>query len=660
MFMELNDDTNYRQLIRFQRRFVIFYSISEQKEENISTGLENNKKVILCNNNEAPIDVSIINSPCFNTNILSRELEKNEEYTLEYYYNPPNKIPKYSTIYGFSLAIENETNSFSSLQLIGKNEYDFLVFPCPDENKELNIDFGNVETSNEKEKGISRTIMLCNLYALEYIWNLSIIGSKERYSPFTASLMEGELASNETFPLTFTFNCEVSGTFETSMDLYAKDCTGKYSVKKFIARINLKGTTVCSNIIGYPDIIDFGQIVVNTIKKVKFKISNKGNTRININTAINKPFSVHPDKLILDLDESREIEVVYNPKVPGSLTKNLIMYANKKQINIPVKGISGSFELICKKYPDTINFGCYEYNSIVWINCYLTNTGTIPLLLKGITSDNENLFKVEYLNIVNTIPNIKEDDEKYITKDYWQLVKNNMREIINNKQLSTNNQNLSEKYVNNDNNNNEYNSKKYLFQRGVSIPVTKVISKDKIAYNNLKEIIPKLEAFNSYHLRIGFLCRYKTTISSLNFHYYPVITNDEGDIKLNESSVLKIKTICKLYRGIHFSSVNYNFQYVPAKCFEDDSNTKQEFKEYKYDNNYDDDPSKYNLIVTNLDIETQNLSLSGISNEFKIEDKKWTLGPGEQVTIPIKFEPLHEQTFYKGKAVFKHNHGHST
>jgi len=122
--------------------------------------------------------------------------------------------------------------------------------------------------------------MLCNLYALEYMWNISIIGSKERYCPFSSSLTEGELASNETFPLTFTFNCEVSGTFETSMDLYAMDCTGKYSVKKFVARVNLKGTTICSDISGYPEIIDFGQNVINTSRKIRFKINNKGNNNI--------------------------------------------------------------------------------------------------------------------------------------------------------------------------------------------------------------------------------------------------------------------------------------------------------------------------------------------------------------------------------------------
>ncbi|ORY23591.1 hypothetical protein LY90DRAFT_389768, partial [Neocallimastix californiae] len=658
MFLRItndNDDIDYNQLIKFQRNYITFYSISEQKIENIKFSIGNNKKAILTNDNEAPIDVNIINTPCFNTNILSRKLEENEEFILDYYFYPPNKIPKYSTIYGFSLAIEDETNSFSSMQLIGKNEYDFLVFPCPDENKELNIDFGNVESSQEKEKGISRTIMLCNLYDLDYIWNISIIGSKARYSPFTVSLMEGELASNETFPLTFTFNSDGSGTFESSMDLYAKDCTGKLSVKKFIARINLKGTTVYSNISGYPDIIDFGQIVVNTTKKVKFKIENKGNTRININTSINEPFIVSPCKFNIDLDESKEVEVTYNPKNPGCSTKNLIMYANKMKINIPVKGLSGSFELICKKYPDTIDFGCYECNSIVWINCYLTNIGTIPLLLKGITSENENLFKVEYLNVVNTIPNIKESDEKYITKDWWKIVKNNIVKIINNEVILKNqikSNHLEEDSI-------EYDDKRYLFQSGASIPVSKVLSKDKSTYENIKEIIPRLEAFSSYHLKIGFINHYKKTISSLSFHYYPIITNDEEDLNLN-TNVLKINTISQSYRSIHFSTLNYNFPYVPAKCYEEDLNIQQDFKEYKYESESENNTSKYNLIVTNLDVEVQNLTLIEISNEFKIEDKKWTLRPGEQLSIPIRFEPLNEQTFYKGKAVFKHNHGSST
>jgi len=651
MFMKVIDDTNYRQLVRLQRTFLIFYSISEQKVENM---IDNSKKVVLSNNNEAPIDVSIINSPCFNSNILSRELEKGEEYTVEYYYNPPNKIPKYSTMYGFSLAIEDTTNSFSSMQLIGKNEFDFFVFPCPDENKEINIDFGYVETSSEKEKGISRTIMLCNLYALEYMWNISIIGSKERYCPFSLSLMEGELASNETFPLIFTFNCEVSGTFETSMDLYAMDCTGKYSVKKFIARVNLKGTTICSDISGYPEIIDFGQNVINTNRKIRFKIDNKGNNKVNVNMAISKPFSVNPNKFILDLDESREVEVIYDPKIPGCSTKNLIIYANKRQINIPVKGIGGSFELICKKYPESINFGWNRNDSIVWINCYLTNIGTIPLLLKGITSENYNLFRVEYINNVNTIPNIKDDDERYITKDYWQVAKNNLKNIINSEDF------FNFKYQSMNYEINENEEKKFLFQRGTSIPVTREID-NKIIINPLNETIPQLDSFSSYHLRIGFICHYKTTISSLNFHYYPVIPYDNENQKSNISSILTIKTIGKSYRNIHFSSLNYSFPYIPAKCFIDDSNgTRQEFNEYKHENDIKNDPSIYNMIISNLDIETQNISLTGISTEFKIDDKRWLLGPGEQVTVPIKFEPINEQTHYKGKAIFKHNHGYTT
>ena len=652
MFINATDETTYRQLVRLQRAFLVFYSISEQKADNM---LDSSKKVILSNNFEALLDVNIINSPCFNSNILSREMEKGEEYTLEYYYNPPIKVPKYSTIYGFSLAIEDTTNSFSSVQLIGKNEYDFLVFPCPDENKEINIDFGYVETSEDIDKGISRTIMLCNLYSLEYLWDISFVGIKERYCPFTASLMEGELSSNETFPLTFTFNCEVSGTFEASMDLYAKDCTGKYSVKKFIARINLKGTTICSDISGYPDIIDFGQIVINTSKKIRFKLNNKGNTKVNINMAISKPFNISPNKFILDLKESRELEVVYDPKIPGCSTKNLILYANKKQINIPVKGVGGSFELICKKYQDNINFGWSKQDTIVWVNCYLTNNGTIPILLKGITSENNNLFKVEYINNVNTIPNIKEDDEKYYTKDYWQIVKDNLNDII---KIDSSSGIIHQEYdsIDNDNDN-----KKFLFQKGISIPVTRELNDDKVIISQLKNLIPQLDAFSSYHFRIGFLCHCKTTISSLNFHYYPLLSNNGEDLQSNTNSVLCIKTTGKLYRDIHFSTINYNFPYIPAKCFVDDSDiSNQEFKEYIYEKEIENDPSIYNLIVSNLDIETQNVSLTEISSNFKIEGKRWILGPGEQKVIPIKFEPMNEQTHYKGKAIFKHNHGNST
>ncbi|ORX54200.1 hypothetical protein BCR36DRAFT_15708 [Piromyces finnis] len=657
MFMKVIDDTLYRQLIRFQRIFLVFHSISEQRSDKT---LDSYKKVIISNNYDTPVDINIINSPCFNSSVLSKELEKGEEYAIEYYYNSPIKIQKYSTIYGFSLAIEDTTNSFSSMQLIGKNDYDFLVFPCPDENKELNIDFGNIETSQKKEKGISRTIMLCNLYALEYIWNVSFIGSKDKYCPFSISLMEGELASNETFPLTFTFNSEVSGTFETSLDLYAKDCTGKYSVKNYIARINLKGTTVCSIISGYPEIIDFGKIIVNTEKKMKFKLSNTGNTRLNINLAIDKPFSVSSNKLILDLNEYNEIEVVYNPIIPGCSTKNLIIYANKKQINIPVKGLSGSYELICKKYKNCIDFGLSKQNNIVWIDCYLTNNGTIPLLLKGITSENNNLFRVEYINNVNIIPNTNEDNNKYYTKDYWQIVKDNLITIINNKNSSTivNQIELVEFNDNYDEN------KKFLFQRGVSIPVKREIDNNKVSINQIKENVPQLDAFCSYHFRIGLLCHYRNTISSLNFHYYPIISNDEEDEEDSQSftdSVLCIKAIGKSYRDIHFSSVNINFPYIPAKCFVDDSYfSNKEFKEYIYNNELENDISVYNLVLSNLDIETQNVCLTEISPEFIIENKKWILGPGEKTVIQIRFEPVNEQVNYRGKAIFKHNHGYTT
>ncbi|KAJ3195566.1 Cilia- and flagella-associated protein 47, partial [Irineochytrium annulatum] len=599
-------------------------------------------------------------STLFNIDPRARDMKKGDNVSFDVMFTPPHDAKDNITTYGFGLALVQEDHTFHAVQLIGKPFTDFILFPVVGSDGNVVLDFGRIEASSQALDINTKHVVLCNSHSAPYSWNLKFTSSKTKFNAFEAGMNFGELHPYEAFALPFKFHCETSGVFESYADISIKETMDRLAKNLKITNIVLRGQTVNTSLTGFPDSLDFGSTVVNYKKRKRFTVSNNGTTDCKITLLTRPPFTAHPKAFQLSPKASQEVSVTFTPTESRTSTVKMLIFSNQKLYIVPMTGSGGTAELTCEKYESKdIDFGHQREGTVAWLSVYLTNKGTLPLILKAVTAEIPELIKLEYVAVTSTVPyegnQGKQKAYVSIRRDYWGILRRKMRvfAILNS---------LTRKHISDTGLRGE---RRILGgkaeEEGVSIVVARKGS-ISIVDQSLAHTIPPLRPFYSYHLRLGYLNKYQPKKDTeVQFHYMPITTDEET---ANIGALLKsmtVRVIGSVYRTLEFFPPFHDFGLAPAEAWSvvDVRRSHQTSME-----NYGviktghvDNGAVVVLQVLNMSMEAQNLSLQFINSEFTVNGRQWQVYPGEKLQIPIEFHPSKEQLQYRGEARFNHTYG---
>ncbi|KAI8804387.1 hypothetical protein BJ742DRAFT_713319, partial [Cladochytrium replicatum] len=608
--------------------------------------------------------VSFFGSTFFNVDPRTKLFQPGDAENIDLMYVPPSDIHDYIGVYGFGVALVDSDHSFHALQLIAKHSTDFLVFPPPNKEGQVVLDFGKIDIGQSSVCKNTRRITLCNMFTASYSWDIKFIIGKSKLSVFDIDMMFGELESYETNAISIQFRSDAVGIFETIAEISVKETADRQIKPVKIATLLLRGHAVNVSLTGFPDQIDFGSTVVFNRKIKSFTILNNGSLECPVTLLTKPPFTVSPKSFFLQSKTQQEVQLIYNPTESKMSTAKMHIFSNQKLFLIPLSGVGGTAELVCEKYlRKDIDFGVQCEGTISWISLYLTNRGTLPLILKGVSADAPDLVKLQFLSVTSTVPyegsnvSATKTNTTSLHKDYWGILK---RKI---KIFTILNDFIRKQTVFRDGPSSKHHTGNPTEEEGSPIPISSIgtfsIDKSSILQN-----VPQLRPFHSYHLRLGYLNKYQLKRSTaVYFFYIPVTTNEDP-----ESLTLLVKSMSLNVTGHAFRPLEifppfYDFGVAPAENFlsyggKVSNDVPQELKLNESGKRVGaKDTATFFLQIINMSLEAQNVQLQTISTEFTVTGRAWHLLPGEKLEIPVEFHPKQEQIQYHGEAHFLHKHG---
>jgi hypothetical protein len=612
------------------------------------------------NTSDKPSDMSFFASTCYSVDPRSKVLDPLAKDNVDVMYIPPD-APDFLTTYGFAAALEKQLNLIESVATVGKNRLDFLVFPTPGPSGDIVIDFG-MYTISTKENSEKKYLVMCNNSQVSYSWSIKFASSKTKFIPFETMGNMGEIGPNESFPLPITFYTDTSGSYESQAEIMVKETLDRNAKLMRIASVVCRGTAVLLSAVGFPDTIDFGHTVVSHQKQKSFIVQNKGTTHATITSLVRSPFQIFPKSCNIPPGGEQDFFVTYAPTESKSSSVKLLLYVGHKLQVVNLTGHGGVAELVCEKYDKKeIFFGYQKEGTISWIDIYLTNKGTMPLTLKAITTMKPDLLRLEYIQMVSTIPYDnrigKKEEKPSVSKNYWSTVRKKLRVILImrgliKKTLGTRKKDRRHLYRDN------------VVDEAISLAVS-ASGIDILEKQPQEKEIPDLRPFYSYHFRIGLINKHQTRKQTeVNFHYLPVTTEeDPAEVpKLLKAMNLMLSGV--VYRELEIFPTVFDFGYVAAESFLDGNRKLEDDVGGRYgmerDGGEEWNAAVLYIKVVNPGFEAQNLTLQHITTPFTVSGRQWHMPPGEKLEIGVEFHPPRGQEQHHGEVVLGHKYGSTT
>ncbi|KAJ3175403.1 hypothetical protein HDU87_006223 [Geranomyces variabilis] len=609
-------------------------------------------------------NVVFFTSTGFSVDPRARSLQPSDADNVDVMFLPPMDANDALTTYGFAAALVDHDHTLHAVQTVGKPVSDVLVFPAPNKENTIVLDFGRVEISAQAMDVNLKHIVLCNTYGTSYSWNVKFVG-KQKFSAFDAGMIMGELQTFETFAIPFRFHCDTSGTFETSAEIHIKETLDRMAKPVKLVGIILRGQTVSTSMSGLPDTLDFGSTVVYQRKRKAFTMTNNGSTDAQVTILSRPPFNVTPKSFHLSSKAQQEIQVTYTPTESRTSQIKMLAFSNHKLYLILLTGTGGTAELICEKYENKdVDFGFQREGTVGFLSLHLTNKGTLPLTLKAVTADNLDLVKLEYLTVTSTVPyevdagQGRTQSHVIVRRDFWSILKRKFKVFCALKQLlagSTSVRKAKDK---------DRRPEGAMEQDGKPIRIFKTTDVD-MNDTSLATHLPQLRPFYSYHFRLGYTSRYQARKdTNLVFHYTPITTDEDADGMAAIVKSMQVHVTGGVYRQLELYPPYHDFGLAAAETFILPDARKSAQRELVDTYGVMRETQKegeavLQLEVLNMSMEAQNITLQFINTEFTVNGRTWTLQAGDKITIPVEFHPPKEQVQYHGEARFIHNYGTS-
>ncbi|KAI8925707.1 hypothetical protein BC831DRAFT_550468 [Entophlyctis helioformis] len=619
------------------------------------------------NRGNTPKNVRFIASTGFVLEPQYKTLQPGELQKLENYFNAPPDIGRLVTIYGFSAVLDETDHSMNSTQMIKRLASGILVLPLLGSDHQVVIDFGKIEITGETMTENNKNLLL-------------------KFNPFDAPLMTGEVTGYETFTVPFKFKCDVSGIYETTCEVYITDTSDKFAKPIKVGTVILRGVAVNTSLSGLPDAIDFGAVVVFNTKRRVYTLMNNGTSDLSITALVRPPFTVMPKSFTITSKSQMDVEVFFKPNEARNIQTKMQVFANQRLFLIPTSGLGGSADLVCEKYQDrALDFGDVREGTIGWCSIYLTNKGSLPLVLKSVSTDAVGLPKLQYVSQTASIPiefsavgsSGRDVDQFEVKKNYWGILKRKYKtftsfKTIINQTSAAANASLMQHVANGKSSSTTARKRGEMLRQMEKAPIMDFASIVPIA--NVDTVvpaksslpkIPELRPFYSYHFRLGYTASYQSSQAcDLVFHYMPVMGEDETtDVPVQ--SLIKSTTLSltgEVYRPLELFPPSLDFGYAPAERYLE--NPLSRLGESRDADEYGVTPDKkelghsvLSLEVVNMSMVAQNLHLRSISPEFSTQSRSWYIQAGEKLEFQIEFHPPREQIQYHGEAVFQHKYG---
>ncbi|KAJ1336456.1 hypothetical protein BSLG_007240 [Batrachochytrium salamandrivorans] len=633
------------------------------------------------NRGKAVKNVRFIASTGFAIDPKYRTLQPGEMLKLESHFNAPPDIGRLVTVYGFAAALDESDNSICSTQMIKRFSSGILVLPLLGSDHNMVIDFGKIELSGETMTESSKMLLLCNPHSTTYAWNIKFVTAKNKFNPFETPITSGDVTGYDTFTVPFKFKCDVSGLYETTCEVYISDIADKFGKSAKVGTVILRGASVNTSLSGIPDSIDFGAVVISNMKRKVFTLSNNGTSDLHITSLVRSPFTVIPRKFTLSPKAQIDIQLSFKPTETRNIRTNLQVFANQKLFLIPIMGLGGDVDLACEKHDKrTVEFGEIREGTIGWCSIYLTNKGTLPLILKAVTSHSVGVSRLRFVSLVTSIPtdssNPKGSPIIEIKKDYWGMIRRNYSrfKVMSGLELSQTSAQLRGQFQGVSTFGKMKKAQKVFRNMDTTRALTwaSVVpihhpTTISVANSTIKEL-PELMPLSSYHFLLGYTATHRASQNAqLQFHYMPVISDDGStDIPLQE--LLKYSSLNftgTIYRPLELKPDSYDFGYAPAERYletstSNASNTCEPDSYGVVSVQQSESSAVFNLEVINMSLISQDLSLRSISPEFFVSQRAWLVQAGEKLIIPVEFHPPREQIQFQGEAIFLSKYGIST
>ncbi|KAI9106297.1 hypothetical protein DFS34DRAFT_58191 [Phlyctochytrium arcticum] len=619
--------------------------------------------VLVQNRSSQNRNVVFMTSTSFSIDPRAKIMQSTDAENVDVMFLPPVDASDMISTFGFAAALLDHDHTFHAIQLLGRPMTDFLIFPAPNKEQTIVIDFGKVEVSTNALDINVKHVVMCNTYDSTYSWNIKFVSSKQKFSAFDAGMIMGELQTYETFAVPFRFHCDTSGSFETMAEVYIKETLDRLAKPTRLVTIILRGQTVSTSMSNLPDTVEFGSTVAYQRKRKTFVLNNNGSTEAQVTILSRPPFDVTPKSFTIAPKGQQEILLTYYPTESRTSQVKMLLFSNHKLYIVMLSGTGGTAELICEKYENKdVDFGFQREGTVGWLSLYLTNKGTLPLTLKAVSADNLDLVKLDYLTVTSTVPYEanrgpgRSLHTVVVRRDYWSILKRKLEVFTVLKQLLAGNAGVRKpknKDRRQEGRSEDEGEPVRIFRSGVG----------NVGEQSLAPQIPQLRPFYSYHFRLGYTSRYQAKKdTNLVFHYMPLTTDEETGSMAALVKKMSVHVVGNVYRPLELYPPYHDFGLAPAEAYilpearrmavRELADTYGVMREGKKEGE-----AVLQLEVLNMSLQAQNLTLQSISNEFTVNGRTWTLQAGDKITIPMEFHPPKEQVQYHGEAKFVHNYG---
>lgn len=649
--------------VQFKKEMILFRANQRSKNNSFMDSRRSSSQTVqLQHRGKETVQCLFFGSTYLNADPRAQKVNVGDDLNIEIVSLPPPDFPDYLTTFGFAIALQEHDHKFHAIQVISKYSTDFLLYPSPNSEGSIILDFGNVEFSSVDTELTTKSIVLCNTFPVSYSWTAKIVSSKNKYSAFELGVQSGELLPFDSITLPFKLRCENSGTFESSAEIQIKESTEKGNKTTKIADVILKAQTVNTSLTGFPENIEFGSVLATHKRRRKFVLTNNGSTEAMVTILVKPPFYAEPKTIKLLPKEQYPVEVIYQPTESKTSIGKMLVFTNHKLYSVQLSGTGGTAELICEKYDKKeVDYGEQREGTIAWTSIYLTNKGTFPIALRGVSASSPDLVKLYYLDCTNSVPyevaTPNTLESLNVRRDYWSAVRRKVK-IFSILRLLQRSVSLKS-YISSARRTGGFKA-----EDGQPIRVFKKATTN-FSENSMQTAVPPLKPFFSYHFRLGYSSRYQLkTKTDLIFHYLPLTSDDELSNIQSMVTAMSLNVTGYPYRPLEFFPPSFDFGIWPAEDFIEmqgasayRSSSNNSYGMAKNEGIENSQQQGLYIQILNMSLEVQNFTLQSIPPEFLINGRTWNVLAGEKLLLPVEFHPPKEQVQYRGEAKFIHKHG---
>jgi hypothetical protein len=331
--------------VRFSKDLLEYRSLPPVKGANANDGPRkaNAQTLTLTNKGKESSEVTFFGSTLFTMDSRPRKMEPNNSENIDVVYFPLPEVPDNLVVYGFTVAIQERDHKFHAIQLCARNFTEFVVYPSPSEGCVI-IDFGKVEIGSTVTDIMTKSLVLCNLYSTSYSWTIKLPIHKTKFNAFEVGLSLGELHPYDSYTVPVKLICESVGFFENVGEIEIKEASDRQAKIIKVANLILRGQVVNHSVVGLPDVLDFGSVLVFQKRSSRFTMTNNGTMRANISMLIKAPFHVEQRNVVLEAKASHVVEVLYSPTESGVTQTRLVIYMDSKLRVIQCSGTAGMIQ----------------------------------------------------------------------------------------------------------------------------------------------------------------------------------------------------------------------------------------------------------------------------------------------------------------------------